>query len=220
MPSGPAGGFTVVEFLDFEGSSVPLHTNDRWDTGFYILDGEYSFVIADETVAASPGHLAVRATGDSARVAVQFDRGAPPQRNGARRLGGLLPPGGRECAGSNTVAGPERTGCRSPVEHGGTVRDQDRRTTARRIDSRERGRVTRAGSLRFPFREQDSLPASAVEAGRRLTTALHQYKSDREAFGGLRMPPHRPGRAVWVSAARTVAIMREGVRAGLSRRGA
>jgi quercetin dioxygenase-like cupin family protein len=49
------GGFSVVEFLDFEGSSVPLHVNDRWDTGFYTLDGEYSFVIADETVAASPG---------------------------------------------------------------------------------------------------------------------------------------------------------------------
>ena len=49
------GGLTVVEFLDFEGSSVPLHVNDRWDAGFYILDGQYNFVIADETVAASPG---------------------------------------------------------------------------------------------------------------------------------------------------------------------
>jgi hypothetical protein len=49
------GGFSVVEFLDFEGSSVPLHVNDRWDTGFNILDGEYSSVVADETVAASFG---------------------------------------------------------------------------------------------------------------------------------------------------------------------
>jgi mannose-6-phosphate isomerase-like protein (cupin superfamily) len=49
------GGFSVVEFLDFEGSSVPLHVNDRWDKGFYILDGEYGFVIAEETVAASFG---------------------------------------------------------------------------------------------------------------------------------------------------------------------
>jgi hypothetical protein len=24
------GGFSVVEFLDFEGSSVPLHVNNRW----------------------------------------------------------------------------------------------------------------------------------------------------------------------------------------------
>jgi mannose-6-phosphate isomerase-like protein (cupin superfamily) len=49
------GGLTVVEFLDFEGSSVPLHVKERWDTGFYILVGEYSFVIAGETVAASLG---------------------------------------------------------------------------------------------------------------------------------------------------------------------
>jgi hypothetical protein len=44
------GGFSVVEFLDFEGSSVPLHViNNRWDAGFHILGGEYSFVIAGET---------------------------------------------------------------------------------------------------------------------------------------------------------------------------
>jgi mannose-6-phosphate isomerase-like protein (cupin superfamily) len=49
------GGFTVFEFLDFEGSSVPLHVNDGWDRGFYILDGEYTFVIADDSLSASPG---------------------------------------------------------------------------------------------------------------------------------------------------------------------
>jgi quercetin dioxygenase-like cupin family protein len=49
------GGFTVVELRDFEGSSVPLHVNDRWDRGFYILDGEYTFVIGDDRVAASTG---------------------------------------------------------------------------------------------------------------------------------------------------------------------
>ena len=49
------GVFSVVEFLDFEASSVPLHVNDRWDRGFYILDGEYTFVIGDDTVAAEAG---------------------------------------------------------------------------------------------------------------------------------------------------------------------
>jgi hypothetical protein len=33
------GGFAVAEFLDLEGSSVPLHVNDGWDRGFYILEG-------------------------------------------------------------------------------------------------------------------------------------------------------------------------------------
>jgi quercetin dioxygenase-like cupin family protein len=49
------GGFAVVEFLDFQGSSVPLHVNDRWDRGFYILDGEYKFITGEDTVAAEPG---------------------------------------------------------------------------------------------------------------------------------------------------------------------
>ena len=49
------GGLTVVEFLDFKGSSVPLHVNDRWDSGFYIVDGDYTFVIEEESLAVSPG---------------------------------------------------------------------------------------------------------------------------------------------------------------------
>ena len=49
------GALGVVEFLDFEGSSVPLHVNDRWDRGFYILDGTYTFVIDKESHVAEPG---------------------------------------------------------------------------------------------------------------------------------------------------------------------
>ena len=49
------GAFSAVEFLDFEGSSVPLHVKHTRDGSFYILAGEYTFVIAEETVAASSG---------------------------------------------------------------------------------------------------------------------------------------------------------------------
>ena len=49
------GRLAVVEFLDFEGSSVPLHTNERWDRGFYILAGQYTFVVGEETLTAEPG---------------------------------------------------------------------------------------------------------------------------------------------------------------------
>jgi quercetin dioxygenase-like cupin family protein len=49
------GRFSLVEFLDFEGSSVPLHVNGGWDQGFYILDGEYTFIIEDDTLTASTG---------------------------------------------------------------------------------------------------------------------------------------------------------------------
>jgi quercetin dioxygenase-like cupin family protein len=49
------GSLAVVEFLDFEDSSVPLHVKDRWDRGFYILDGTYTFVIDEESHAAESG---------------------------------------------------------------------------------------------------------------------------------------------------------------------
>jgi quercetin dioxygenase-like cupin family protein len=50
-----AGSLTAMEFLDFEGSSVPLHINDRRDRSFYILDGNYTFVIGEDSVASTPG---------------------------------------------------------------------------------------------------------------------------------------------------------------------
>jgi quercetin dioxygenase-like cupin family protein len=54
--AGETGGaLSVVEYLDFEGSSVPLHVNERWDSGFYIIDGDYTFVVADESLATSSG---------------------------------------------------------------------------------------------------------------------------------------------------------------------
>jgi quercetin dioxygenase-like cupin family protein len=49
------GALTAVEFLDFEGSEVPPHANARWHVGFYVLEGEYVFVLDDETVEASAG---------------------------------------------------------------------------------------------------------------------------------------------------------------------
>ena len=49
------GGLSAVEFLDFEGSSVPLHVNERWDRSFYILEGDYRFVIGEDTITVSFG---------------------------------------------------------------------------------------------------------------------------------------------------------------------
>ena len=50
------GAFSVFEFLDFEGSTVPLHAHNGFDRGFYVLDGEYTFVIGTNTTRVSPGH--------------------------------------------------------------------------------------------------------------------------------------------------------------------
>ncbi|MGH9245257.1 MAG: cupin domain-containing protein [Acidimicrobiales bacterium] len=49
------GGFSLVEFLDFEGSSVPVHVNECWDAGFYILEGDYTFLVGDDDMEAAPG---------------------------------------------------------------------------------------------------------------------------------------------------------------------
>jgi quercetin dioxygenase-like cupin family protein len=49
------GSFTIMEFLDFEGSTVPLHQNQSWDRGFYLLEGDYTFFVDDKTIAASSG---------------------------------------------------------------------------------------------------------------------------------------------------------------------
>jgi quercetin dioxygenase-like cupin family protein len=49
------GGLSAVEFLDFEGSSVPLHVNERWDRSFYVLEGDYRFVIGEDTTTVSSG---------------------------------------------------------------------------------------------------------------------------------------------------------------------
>jgi mannose-6-phosphate isomerase-like protein (cupin superfamily) len=49
------GAFSVFEFLDFEGSTVPLHVHDGFDRGFYILDGEYTFIIDTNTTKVTSG---------------------------------------------------------------------------------------------------------------------------------------------------------------------
>jgi quercetin dioxygenase-like cupin family protein len=46
---------SAVEFLNFEGSSVPLHVNERWDRSFYILEGDYRFVIGEDAIIVSFG---------------------------------------------------------------------------------------------------------------------------------------------------------------------
>jgi quercetin dioxygenase-like cupin family protein len=47
--------FTIVEFLDQQGSTVSLHVNETWDRGFYVLEGDYTFVVDNETFTGSSG---------------------------------------------------------------------------------------------------------------------------------------------------------------------
>lgn len=50
-----AGNFSVIESLEFEGSGPPLHVHDREDRGFYVLEGDFTFFIADQAYPAPTG---------------------------------------------------------------------------------------------------------------------------------------------------------------------
>jgi mannose-6-phosphate isomerase-like protein (cupin superfamily) len=49
------GRYTLVEVLEPDGAEGPLHVHHREDEAFWILEGELTFRIGDETVQASPG---------------------------------------------------------------------------------------------------------------------------------------------------------------------
>ena len=48
------GRYTLVEVLEPEGEQ-PLHVHHREDEGFWVLEGELTFEVGDETIKASPG---------------------------------------------------------------------------------------------------------------------------------------------------------------------
>jgi quercetin dioxygenase-like cupin family protein len=49
------GRYTLVEVLEPEGAEAPLHVHHNEDEGFWILEGELTFQVGDETIKASPG---------------------------------------------------------------------------------------------------------------------------------------------------------------------
>ena len=49
------GRYTLVEVLEPEGMDGPLHVHHREDEGFWILEGELTFQIGEDTLKAGPG---------------------------------------------------------------------------------------------------------------------------------------------------------------------
>ncbi len=49
------GRYTLVEVLAAEGEEASLHVHHREDEAFWILEGELTFQVGDETTKASPG---------------------------------------------------------------------------------------------------------------------------------------------------------------------
>ena len=48
------GRYTLIEVFEPEGEG-PLHVHHREDEAFWIIEGELTFQIGDETIRASPG---------------------------------------------------------------------------------------------------------------------------------------------------------------------
>jgi quercetin dioxygenase-like cupin family protein len=49
------GQMTIVEVTEHPGAEAPLHVHHRDDEGFWILEGEVTFEVGDETIEATAG---------------------------------------------------------------------------------------------------------------------------------------------------------------------
>ena len=52
------GLLTIVEVTEPPGAEAPLHVHHREDEGFWILEGEVTLYVGDETIEASAGDFA------------------------------------------------------------------------------------------------------------------------------------------------------------------
>jgi quercetin dioxygenase-like cupin family protein len=50
-----SGRYALVEVLEPEGEEAPLHVHHNEDEGFWVLEGELTFQVGEETIKASPG---------------------------------------------------------------------------------------------------------------------------------------------------------------------
>ena len=50
-----AGSFCVIELTAFPHNGPPPHIHHREDESFYVLDGNFSFLLGDGTIEAGPG---------------------------------------------------------------------------------------------------------------------------------------------------------------------
>jgi Cupin domain len=98
VESGTAD-FSVFEQQLPPGSSVPLHSHDRYDEAFYVLEGEMHFVVGDTTSVAEAGalcsFLAARHTGSGMRRRFRCGCWRSEVRKCRRWSRNLLPCSGR-----------------------------------------------------------------------------------------------------------------------------
>jgi quercetin dioxygenase-like cupin family protein len=95
------GQMTIVEVTEHPGAEAPLHVHHRDDEGFWILEGEVTFEVGDETIAAGVGDYVFGPRGIPHRFTVG-DRGC-------RMLFILVPGGIEDLIRATSVPAPSRT---------------------------------------------------------------------------------------------------------------
>ena len=81
------GQLTIIEITEHPGAEAPLHVHHRDDEGFWILEGDATFEVGDETIEASAGDYVFGPRGIPHRFTVG-DRGC--------RMLFIMVPGGME----------------------------------------------------------------------------------------------------------------------------
>jgi quercetin dioxygenase-like cupin family protein len=84
---GTGGLYSIVEVLEARGAQAPLHLHRKEDEGFWILEGEMTFHVGEETIKASPGSFLFGPKGVPHRYTVE---------SGPARMLFLLSPAGFE----------------------------------------------------------------------------------------------------------------------------
>ena len=69
-----AGAYSLIEMRAGKGNQPPLHSHDRDDEGFYVLEGEVRVHVGPDTLCLGPGQCAVAPRGVPHTYVVESDR--------------------------------------------------------------------------------------------------------------------------------------------------
>ena len=95
------GQMTIVEVTEHPGAEAPLHVHHRDDEGFWILEGEVTFKVGDQTIEGSAGDYVFGPRGIPHRFTVGDQ--------GCRMLFILVPGGIEEVIRATSEPAPRRT---------------------------------------------------------------------------------------------------------------
>ncbi len=93
--------YSIVEVLEPEGARAPLHLHRKEDEAFYVLQGEMTFQIGEQTIRARPGSFVF----GPKDVPHTYTVDSGP----AKLLFILSPPGFEECVYATSEPAKERT---------------------------------------------------------------------------------------------------------------